>query len=156
MHIGNRLYELREAKGLTEDALGKRAGLAPTCISRVENGHVTPSLAVLERWAKGLDVELYQLFFVGKGKPEAPKLHEHIPVRAREQSLLGLFHQMPSADRSLLVYLARGMVRQMGNRKRGRKGQQPCVGTSLGLNARSTIHPSLPWTKAPVYQLFTK
>ena len=58
MEIGIRLYELREAKGLTQDALGKRVGLAPTRISRVENGHVSPSLAVLERWAKALDVEL--------------------------------------------------------------------------------------------------
>jgi transcriptional regulator with XRE-family HTH domain len=113
MHIGNRLYELREAKGLTEDALGKRLGSAPTCISRVENEHVTPSLGALERWAKALDVELYQLFFVGKGKPVAPKLREHTPIRPRERSLLGLFHQMASADRSLLVLLARAMVRQM-------------------------------------------
>jgi transcriptional regulator with XRE-family HTH domain len=48
MEIGNRLYGLREAKGLTQDALGKRIGLAPNHISRVENGHVTPSLAILD------------------------------------------------------------------------------------------------------------
>ena len=115
MEIGNRLYELREAKGLTQDALGKLIGLAPTRISQVENGHVPPSLAVLERWAKALDVELCQLFFVGDGKPEALKLPEHIPVQAQERSLLGLFHQMGSEDRSLLMSLARGMVRQIGN-----------------------------------------
>jgi transcriptional regulator with XRE-family HTH domain len=114
MEIGIRLYELREAKGLTQDALGKGVGLAPGRISLVENGHVTPSLAVLERWAKALDVELYQLFFVGEGKPEAPKLPEHILVQAQERSLLGLFRQMGSEDRSVLVSLARGMVRQMG------------------------------------------
>jgi transcriptional regulator with XRE-family HTH domain len=114
MEIGNRLYELREAKGLTQDALGKQVGLSSTRISRVENGHLTPSLAVLERWAKALGVELYQLFFVGDGKPEAPELPEHIPVRPQERSLLGLFRQMGSEDRSLLVSLARGMVKQMG------------------------------------------
>ena len=114
MEIGKRLYELREAKGLTQDALRNRVGLAPTRISQVENGHVTPSLAVLERWAKALEVEPYQLFFVGDGKPEAPKLPEHIPVQAQERSLLGLFRQMASEDRSLLVSLARDMVRHMG------------------------------------------
>ncbi len=117
MEIGNRLCELRRAKGLTQDALGKRAGLTPIRISRVENGHVTPSLAVLVRWAKALDVELYQLFFVEDGKPEARKLPEHIPVQAQERSLLGLFRQMGSEDRSLLVSLAREMVRHMGNRE---------------------------------------
>jgi transcriptional regulator with XRE-family HTH domain len=117
MEIGNRLYELREARGLTQDARGKLVGLAPTRISQVENGHMTPSLAVLERWAKALDVELYQLFFVGDGKPEAPKLPEHIPVRRQERSLLGLFRRLGSEDRSLLVSMARDMVRQMGNRE---------------------------------------
>jgi transcriptional regulator with XRE-family HTH domain len=117
MEIGNRLCELRRAKGLTQDALGKRAGLTPIRISRVENGHVTPSLAVLERWAKALDLELYQLFLVGDWKPEAPKLPEHVPVQAQERSLLGLFRQMASEDRSLLVSLARGMVKQMGKRE---------------------------------------
>ena len=94
MEIGKRLYELREAKGLTQDALRNRVGLAPTRISQVENGHVTPSLAVLERWAKALEVELYQLFFVGDGKPEAPKLPEHIPVQAQERSLLARLYRV--------------------------------------------------------------
>ena len=114
MEIGNRLYELREARGLTQEAIAKRIGLTPVRISRVENGYATPTLALLERWAKALDVELYQLFFVGEGKPEAPKLPEHILVQAQERSLLGLFRQMGSEDRSVLVSLARGMVRQMG------------------------------------------
>jgi transcriptional regulator with XRE-family HTH domain len=37
MEIGIRLYELREAKRLTQDALGKRVGLPSTRISGVEN-----------------------------------------------------------------------------------------------------------------------
>ena len=110
MEIGKRLYELREAKGLTQDALRNRVGLAPTRISQVENGHVTPSLAVLERWAKALEVELYQLFFVGDEKPEAPRLPEHIPVQAQERALLGLFGQMPVEDKPLLISLAREIV----------------------------------------------
>jgi transcriptional regulator with XRE-family HTH domain len=90
MEIGKQLHELREAKGLTQEALGKRIGLTPSRILQVENGHVVPSLAVLERWAKAPGVELYQLFFFGDGKVEAPKLSEHIPLRPQERSLLGL------------------------------------------------------------------
>jgi transcriptional regulator with XRE-family HTH domain len=114
MEIGKRLYELREAKGLTQDELGNGVGLAPARISQVENGHVAPSLALLESWAKALDVELYQLFFVGDGASKAPELPEHIPVPAQERSLLGLFHKMGSEERSLLVSLARGMAKRMG------------------------------------------
>jgi transcriptional regulator with XRE-family HTH domain len=35
MDIGKRLYELREAKGLTQDPIGKQAGFVPTRISGV-------------------------------------------------------------------------------------------------------------------------
>jgi transcriptional regulator with XRE-family HTH domain len=117
MDIGKRLYELREAKSLTQDALGKRIGLAPSRISQVENGHAIPSLAVLERWAKALDLELYQLFFAGDGKPGAPEVPEHASLRPQERSLLRLFRQMGSEDRSLLVSMARDLVRRMGKRE---------------------------------------
>jgi signal transduction histidine kinase/ligand-binding sensor domain-containing protein/transcriptional regulator with XRE-family HTH domain len=80
MGIGRRLYELGEAKGLTQGGLRNRAGLASARISQLENGHVAPSLALLESWRKALDVELYQLFFMGDRKPEAPKLPEDIPL----------------------------------------------------------------------------
>lgn len=114
MEIGNRLYELREAKGLTQEAIAKRIGLTSVRISRVENGYATPSLALLERWAKALNVDLYQLFFVGDGKPESPKLPEHVPVQAQERSLLGQFRQMASEDRLLLISLARDLAKRKG------------------------------------------
>ena len=117
MEIGIRLYELREAKGLTQDALGKQVGLSSTRISRVENGHLTPSLAVLERWAKALGVELYQLFAVGHGQPEAAESPERIPVGAQERTLLGLFGQMPVEDRSLLISVPRDLVKRKCKRE---------------------------------------
>jgi transcriptional regulator with XRE-family HTH domain len=114
MEIGKRLYELRAVKGLTQGAIGKQIGVTRTRISQVENGHVAPSLAVLERWAKVLDVEFYKLFFVGDGKPEARSLPEHIPLRPQERSLLLLFRQLGSDDRSLLLSMACDMVRRGG------------------------------------------
>jgi transcriptional regulator with XRE-family HTH domain len=66
MELGKRLCELRNAKGLTEDAIGKRSGLANTYISRLENDHITPTLAVLDRPPKALDVELYNFSFLGR------------------------------------------------------------------------------------------
>jgi transcriptional regulator with XRE-family HTH domain len=35
MEIGKQLYELQQAKGLTQDAIGKQAGFVPTRISEV-------------------------------------------------------------------------------------------------------------------------
>jgi hypothetical protein len=43
---------------------------------------------MLEKWAKALDVELYQLFFAGAEKPEAPEVLERIFLRPQERSLV--------------------------------------------------------------------
>ena len=77
---------------------------------------LTPPLQVLERWTKALDVELYELFTVGPGQPEATALPEKIPVGAEEQTLLGLFGQIPIEDRALLISLASDMVKRKGKR----------------------------------------
>ncbi len=58
MDIGKRLRELWEAKALSRGDVEDRTGLPRSYVSRVENGHTTPTLPVLERWANALDVEL--------------------------------------------------------------------------------------------------
>jgi hypothetical protein len=47
---------------------------------------------------------------------EAPALPEHIHLRPQERSLLGLFRRMGPEDRSLLLSLARTMVKRAGKR----------------------------------------
>lgn len=82
MDIGKRLRELRKANGLSQGDIEKRTGLLRCYLSRVECGHTVPSLATLEKWAKALDLEFYQLFFVGKGKPQAPRATRRGRLRA--------------------------------------------------------------------------
>jgi hypothetical protein len=72
----------------------------------------TPSLPVLEKWAKAMDVELHQHFVVGHGQPEAPALPQRNPVGTEERTLLRLFGQMGMKDRSPLMSLAHEMTRQ--------------------------------------------
>jgi len=93
-----------------------KSGLScqPSSVSRVENGHTVPTLPVLERWAKALDAELYQIFFVGHGEHEALKLPDSIPMRSEERTLLGLSGQMDIQDKSLLVSLTRDLVERIG------------------------------------------
>jgi transcriptional regulator with XRE-family HTH domain len=95
MDIGKRLRELREADGLSQNDIEDRTGLLRTYISHVENGHSTPTLEVLE------DLELYQLFVVGQGEPEAAVLPERIKFGAQARALLRLFSQMPAEDKAL-------------------------------------------------------
>jgi transcriptional regulator with XRE-family HTH domain len=117
MDIGTRLRELRQAKNFSQGVIEKRTGLFRCYISRVECGHTIPSLETLEKWAKALDLELYQLFFAGKGEPEAPEVPELTSVGSEDRKLIGLLKEMPPQDRRLLLSLARKMVKQ--RKKRG-------------------------------------
>ena len=69
MNIGERLRTLRTSKNLSQGDIERRSGLLRSYIPSAEHGHTVPSLKTLERWAKALEVEVYQLFFEGEGKP---------------------------------------------------------------------------------------
>ena len=60
--IGKVLQARREAKRLTQEALAKRAKVARSYLAKLEAGHSkNPSLAVLQRLAKALDVPVTAL-----------------------------------------------------------------------------------------------
>ena len=114
MDIGKRLRELREAKGLSQRDIDKRTGYARTHVSRMECGHTEPKLGTLEKWAKALDLELYQIFYQGNGKPVAPKVTESTTLHTREEKLLDLFRRMPVGDKDLFLALAREAIKRRG------------------------------------------
>lgn len=56
--FGKRLRELREAKGMTQEALAHEADLDRSYVSSVERGERNISLENIERLALALDVKL--------------------------------------------------------------------------------------------------
>jgi transcriptional regulator with XRE-family HTH domain len=74
MIIGDRLRAFREEKKLSQGDIEKRTGLVRPYISRVENGHVVPSIETLEKFARALEVPMYQLFYDGEEPPKLPNL----------------------------------------------------------------------------------
>ena len=74
MVICDRLRELRESKKMSQGDLEKRTGLFRCYISRVENGHTVPAVETLEKFARALEVPLYQLFYDGEKPPQLPNL----------------------------------------------------------------------------------
>jgi transcriptional regulator with XRE-family HTH domain len=112
MNIGQRLRELREAKGLSQGHIEKRTGLLRGYVSRVECGHAPPNLVTLEKWAKALDLELYQVFYEGKDEPVAPEVPDGMVLDRREAKLVNLFREMPEGDKSLFLGLAREAVKR--------------------------------------------
>jgi transcriptional regulator with XRE-family HTH domain len=112
MDIGKRLLELRTARSLSQGDIEKLTGLLRSYISRVENGHTTPSLETLERLAKALNIEVYQIFFEGEGKPKPVPVGAREGVDKREGELLGLFRQANEADRRLMLDMARKVAKR--------------------------------------------
>jgi transcriptional regulator with XRE-family HTH domain len=112
MDIGKRLRELREAKGLSQGDIEKRSGLLRSYISRVEGGYTAPSLATLEKFAKALEVEPYQLLYRGEGRPVALKALRQASLSRPAKKLAKLFEGMSSSDRRVLLTLALKLSRR--------------------------------------------
>jgi transcriptional regulator with XRE-family HTH domain len=106
MNIGQPLRELRESKGLSQSRIQDRTGLLRYYVSRVECGHTTPSIETVERWAKALDLELYQLFYFGKGEPQAPKPAKADRPGVEQQELHKVFGRLGQSDRALRLAMA--------------------------------------------------
>jgi transcriptional regulator with XRE-family HTH domain len=72
--IGERLKALREHKNLSQGDIERRTNLLRSYISRIENGHTTPSIETLEKFARALQIPMYQFFYDGGKKPPFIKL----------------------------------------------------------------------------------
>src|SRR5579862_7853757 len=121
--IGERLRELRELKNLSQGDVEKRTGLLRCYVSRVENGHTVPAVETLEKFARALEVPLYQLFFDGREPPELSNLSKRLTADAiawggsgKERRVLDRFRmflsRMKDGDRQLLMSVAQVMAKQ--------------------------------------------
>lgn len=63
--IARQIRALRLERGMTQEALAEAAGMKHRSLAAIEQGHRTPSVAVLSKIAKGLDAEPWELL-----KPE--------------------------------------------------------------------------------------
>jgi transcriptional regulator with XRE-family HTH domain len=60
--FGQRVRELRNALGESQEAFADRCGFARTYMSRIERGGANPSLDAIETLATGLKVDVVDLF----------------------------------------------------------------------------------------------
>ena len=94
----------------------KRTGLLRCYVSRVENGHTIPSIETLEKWARAVEVPLYQIFYAGEEPPSTPQPAKTSDSRlwgstGRDAHLLTQLRRTLSktqeSDRQLLLLMAR-------------------------------------------------
>ena len=86
--LGARVRELRQGRGLTLKALGRRAGLSHPFLSQLERGLARPSLGSVERIAQALGVPVSALWTARR--PEDARV-----VRADEGTMIE--HAEPGA-----------------------------------------------------------
>ena len=122
MIIGDRLRALREEKNLSQGEIENRTGLLRCYISRVENGHTVPAFETIEKFARALEVPLYQLFYDGEAPPALPNIIKRKTAgdlawgsSGKEARLLEKFRRLLSrtneSDRKLLFFMAQKMAR---------------------------------------------
>ena len=126
MVIGERLKVLREQKNMSQGVIEKRTGLLRVYISRVENGHLVPSIETLEKFARALGTPLYQLFYDG-AKPPAPNLPKFdgdwgsSGRNARTlRRFLHLLQRTSKADRNFLLLVALKMSQRKAHSRRSK------------------------------------
>lgn len=123
MMIGDRLRALRVAKKFSQGEIEKRTGLLRCYISRVENGYTVPAVETLEKFARALEVPIYQLFYEGEEAPQLPNLPRRggrdattWGASGKSARTLEKFRQLLSnaneGDRKLLLHIAQKMARR--------------------------------------------
>jgi transcriptional regulator with XRE-family HTH domain len=123
MIIGDRLRVLREQKQFSQGEIEKRTGLLRCYVSRVENGHTVPAVETLEKFARALEVPIYQLFYEGEEPPKVPNLPKRKSANGNEWGDTGkdarslykfrrFLSQMEENDRKLLMFMAHKMARR--------------------------------------------
>lgn len=60
--VATNLQRLRRDRYLTQEDLADRSGIHQTYLSGLEGGKRNPSVGVLERLAKALDIDIAELF----------------------------------------------------------------------------------------------
>jgi transcriptional regulator with XRE-family HTH domain len=62
MNLGLNLKTLRTAKSISQKELAKELGITPTYLSLIENGSKKPSLTLIEKFARVLEIPLALVF----------------------------------------------------------------------------------------------
>ncbi|MGA8676233.1 MAG: helix-turn-helix transcriptional regulator [Candidatus Acidiferrales bacterium] len=115
---------LRELKDMSQGDVEKRTGLLRVYVSRVENVHTVPAIETLEKFARALEIPIYQLFYDGEEPPTSnvltPTEDGGWGTSGRDAQTLHRFRvlmsRMNPGDLKLLLAAAQKMARR---KKRG-------------------------------------
>ncbi|OMH33649.1 helix-turn-helix domain-containing protein [Motiliproteus sp. MSK22-1] len=98
LQLGKRVKDIRLSHNLTLEEASKRTGLARSTLSKIENEQISPTFTAVQKLAKGLNIDIPQLFSSPKesrtagrrditrkneGKPHPTPTYEHEMLAAQ-------------------------------------------------------------------------
>ncbi|MBI4687153.1 MAG: helix-turn-helix transcriptional regulator [Nitrospirae bacterium] len=78
---------MREKRGLTQEQLEEKTGINTKYISAIECGQKNATVKTLDKIAKGLDIELYELFLFSGGLESERAVKKAIESLIKEADL---------------------------------------------------------------------
>jgi transcriptional regulator with XRE-family HTH domain len=98
--LARRVRRSRDAAGLTQEAVARRAHLTAKFISEIENGHVNPSIEVVARLVEqGLELPLSAFFAVDIGD-----------TRSDIERIVALLGGQPAATRRRVLRVVQALL----------------------------------------------
>ena len=110
--LGARIREERKRANLTQEKLAEKVDLSVDYIGYIERGKQAPYLKTLERIAKALGVEVYELFFFREDDKKKMR------VRLQLRELILTVHNKNPEDISFIASLLRQVFERRGRKKR--------------------------------------
>lgn len=80
--LGQRLQELRKKQGLSQEEFAEKAETSPNYLSRIERGTENPTLDMLIKLSRALEVEMWEIFDFGH-KATVKELKESLQAFAK-------------------------------------------------------------------------
>ena len=85
--LGRRIRGLRKSTNLTQEQLGERSRISYKHLGAIERGEENPSLSVLQKIAKGLGVEISELFSFQHEETDSAKLKKMIADLVKDEEV---------------------------------------------------------------------
>lgn len=92
--FGDNCRRIRNKNGFTQEEVTERSGLSLSYISEVERGKSNPTLATMEKLAKGLNAELAELLEFKHGQASPQEIRQRLIkiITATDAETLSAFY----------------------------------------------------------------
>ena len=112
MKIGQKIKEARNAKGFTQEELGKLIGVQKSAIAKYESGRVVNiKRSTLQKIASALDIRPSELVFEQAPK-ESASFHVKVISDLELMASLQDYYKLDANDRKIVRDLIRSLVKE--------------------------------------------